>query len=193
MNVKHDREKVIQTASGLFSEKGYTALGVDEIIKKTGMTKGAFYNAFGSKEAFLLEALTKYSESNTQRIERKLQSRSDLKAAVQLEQFYLEMLDMQDQIEHKGCLINNMMTELSGINENVTCAINSHFDTIIENLIPIITQGQAEGDLKTTMSAQEMAELIHSSFYGILNRLKSKGDTEASKKLFKILISVIKN
>jgi len=57
VNVKHDRNKVLQTATGLFCEKGYSALGVDEILKQTGMTKGAFYNAFRSKEAFLLETL----------------------------------------------------------------------------------------------------------------------------------------
>jgi TetR/AcrR family transcriptional repressor of nem operon len=193
VNVKHDRNKVLQTATGLFSEKGYTALGVDEILKQTGMTKGAFYNAFGSKESFLLETLELYSEKNTQRLLNKLTPQVELKAIEQLEQFYIEMLEMQDRINHRGCLVNSMMTELGGLNPNITDAINTHFETIIKSIVPIIQQAQNEGDLVSTISAEEIAEVLHSSFYGILNRLKSNRNKESSKKIFKILINLIKH
>jgi len=85
-----------------------------------------------------------------------------------------------------------MMIELSGINPNVTDAINTHFEIIIENITPTIQQAQNEEDLINTISAEEIAEILHSSFYGILNRLKSKGNTEFSKNIFKILINVFK-
>ncbi|MGL1886001.1 MAG: TetR/AcrR family transcriptional regulator [Reichenbachiella sp.] len=192
MNVKHDKKKVLQKATELFSAKGYTALGVDEILKQTGMTKGAFYNSFVSKEAFLLEALELYSEHNTQRLLIKLAPREGLKAIAQLEQFYLEMLEMQDSINHKGCLVNNMMTELGGINHNITQAINRHFETIIKNILPTIRLAQNAGDLVNAISAEEIAEVIHSSFYGVLNRLKSNRNSESSKKTLKILFNVIK-
>jgi TetR/AcrR family transcriptional repressor of nem operon len=192
VNVKHDRHKVLQTATGLFSEKGYSALGVDEILKHTGMTKGAFYNAFGSKEAFLLETLAIYSDKNTQRLVSKLAPQDGVKAIDQLELFYIEMFDMQDSINHKGCLVNSMMAELSGINPNVTDAINTHFETIVKSLAPTVQDAQNEGDLIDTISADEIAEIFHSSFYGMLNRLKSKGDTASSKNIFRILINAFK-
>ena len=37
----------------LFAEKGYEAVGVNEICKETGMSKGAFYHAFETKDGFL--------------------------------------------------------------------------------------------------------------------------------------------
>lgn len=192
MNVKHDRTKVLETATGLFCDKGYTALGINEILKQTGMTKGAFYNAFVSKETFLLETLTLYSDKNTQRMITKLAPNNELKAIDHLEQFYVEMLDMQDRINYQGCLINNMMTELSGISPAITDAINLHFESILKKLVPTIKQAQNEGDLLKTNSAKEIAELLHAAFYGILNRLKSNGKTESSKNLFKILINAFK-
>ena len=60
MNIKHDKEQVLKTGVDLFWIKGYHSLGVDEICKLTGMTKGAFYNAFKSKENFLLKAIEVY-------------------------------------------------------------------------------------------------------------------------------------
>ena len=129
---------MLQTATDLFCEKGYTALGVDEILKQTGMTKGAFYNAFGSKEAFLLETLSFYSENNSQRLINKLTVKKGQKAVDQLEKFYLEMLHMQDKINYRGCLVNCMMTELSGTKPKVASAINSHFSGILQLIIPIV-------------------------------------------------------
>ena len=49
MNIKHDKENVLKIGLGMFCNKGYNSLGIDEICKVTGMTKGAFYNAFKSK------------------------------------------------------------------------------------------------------------------------------------------------
>jgi TetR/AcrR family transcriptional repressor of nem operon len=171
VNVKHNRKQVLQIATGLFCEKGYTALGVDEILKQTGMTKGAFYNAFGNKESFVLEALSLYSEENVNRLVRNLEPKPG----------------------HKGCLVNSMMTELSGTNPSIANATNMHFNGILKNIVPTVQQAQNEGSLTKTISTEEMAEILHSSFYGILNRLKSHRSTEASMNLFRILINAFKN
>jgi TetR/AcrR family transcriptional repressor of nem operon len=193
VNVKHNRKQVLQIATGLFCEKGYTALGVDEILKQTGMTKGAFYNAFGNKESFVLEALSLYSEENVNRLVRNLEPKPGQPAVDRLEQFYLEMLEIQDKINHKGCLVNSMMTELSGTNPSIANATNMHFNGILKNIVPTVQQAQNEGSLTKTISTEEMAEILHSSFYGILNRLKSHRSTEASMNLFRILINAFKN
>jgi TetR/AcrR family transcriptional repressor of nem operon len=55
MNIKHDKEKVLKKGVELFWCKGYNNLGVEEICKSTGITKGSFYNSFKSKENLELE------------------------------------------------------------------------------------------------------------------------------------------
>lgn len=57
--IKHPtvrRAELIAVARALFFEKGYDATSVDEIIGRAGLSKGAFYYYFPSKEA-ALEAL----------------------------------------------------------------------------------------------------------------------------------------
>ena len=57
--IKHPtirRAELIAVARALFFEKGYEATSVDEIISRAGLSKGAFYYYFPSKEA-ALEAL----------------------------------------------------------------------------------------------------------------------------------------
>jgi AcrR family transcriptional regulator len=45
------RQKILDAARDLFSEVGYAAAGLGEIIERAGMTKGALYHHFDSKEA----------------------------------------------------------------------------------------------------------------------------------------------
>ena len=51
-----NREILLETALSLFYEKGYDAVGVQEIVDQAGVTKPTLYYYFGSKRG-LLEAL----------------------------------------------------------------------------------------------------------------------------------------
>jgi len=44
-------QKILNAAIDLFSEVGYAAAGLGEIIERVGMTKGALYHHFDSKDA----------------------------------------------------------------------------------------------------------------------------------------------
>jgi len=52
---KHDR--IVQEASRLFRERGFEDVTVAEVMKKAGLTHGAFYSHFESKEALMAAAV----------------------------------------------------------------------------------------------------------------------------------------
>ncbi|MDI6873053.1 TetR family transcriptional regulator [Candidatus Solincola sp.] len=49
------RQRIYKTAIDLFARKGYENVSVDEICRRLGMTKGAFYAHFRSKDQIILE------------------------------------------------------------------------------------------------------------------------------------------
>lgn len=51
------RENILMTASQLFAKSGYEATAVAEICQQTGISKGAFYHHFSSKQAIFLQLL----------------------------------------------------------------------------------------------------------------------------------------
>ena len=53
-----NRRKIIGAASRLFRERGIAATGVDAITTDAGLTHGAMYSQFGSKEAIAAEAIS---------------------------------------------------------------------------------------------------------------------------------------
>ncbi len=54
------RDKIMETAFISFLDKGFEGVSLNGIIKNTGMTKGAFYHYFSSKEVLLKEVMRKY-------------------------------------------------------------------------------------------------------------------------------------
>ncbi|MFE5138741.1 TetR/AcrR family transcriptional regulator [Streptomyces fagopyri] len=54
---QENRQYVVATASRLFREKG-TAVSIADLMKASGLTHGAFYKQFASKEELVDEAIT---------------------------------------------------------------------------------------------------------------------------------------
>ena len=51
------RERLLEAAAEVFSEKGYDRAGVQEIARRAGFTTGAIYGRFTGKSDLLLEAI----------------------------------------------------------------------------------------------------------------------------------------
>lgn len=58
------REKILESASALFSQKGFEGVSIDDVMKRAGMTRGAFYAHFSSKEDLYAHALRNVSEQS---------------------------------------------------------------------------------------------------------------------------------
>jgi AcrR family transcriptional regulator len=51
------RDRILETAYELFARSGIQAIGVDEIIRRSGVAKATFYHHFASKDDLVLEFL----------------------------------------------------------------------------------------------------------------------------------------
>ena len=54
------RNHILETAIHLFSKTGYDATGVAEICQAAGVSKGAFYHHFPTKQSVFMEVLNSY-------------------------------------------------------------------------------------------------------------------------------------
>ena len=54
------RHRILEAATHLFSKTGYDATGVAEICQTAGVSKGAFYHHFPTKQAVFMELLNSY-------------------------------------------------------------------------------------------------------------------------------------
>jgi TetR/AcrR family transcriptional repressor of nem operon len=62
-----NRETVINVASRLFREHGFDGIGLKDLMKGAGLTQGAFYKQFASKDDLAAQASRRALESATHR------------------------------------------------------------------------------------------------------------------------------
>lgn len=58
------RARIIESARRLFNRHGFEQISIDRIMSDAGLTRGGFYNHFGSKDELYAEAVTSYVTCN---------------------------------------------------------------------------------------------------------------------------------
>lgn len=89
------RQKLIDAAAVLFRERGFRATTLDQVAEQAGLTKGAVYSNFASKEELLLAACEKFAVTpDLSAFEDSDQSLED-----QLRQFVVDAVQLLDSPE----------------------------------------------------------------------------------------------
>lgn len=130
-----NRDSLLQAASRLFREKGIDGVGVAEIAKEAGLTHGALYKHFPSKDVLAAEAFTYAAAS-------KAYSKSDRK------QSFEERLDAMFSIEHRnnladGCPMTASASEIARQETKVAASFTHVFQEAITNLETSIEGGMS--------------------------------------------------
>ena len=73
---------ILKTACKLFSQHGYDAVGVQEIIETSGFTKPTLYHYFGSKEGLLKAILEHYLDLYHQQLVEPFQYSGDIQTSL---------------------------------------------------------------------------------------------------------------
>lgn len=193
MNIKHDKEKVINGGMELFWKKGYKSVGINEICNVTGMTKGAFYNKFNGKEQFLNETIKLYGKINSKLIKEYFQAHNKLSNYDKLLKFYSDLFLRQPKINFIGCFVNNIMLEMGILNQNIGHVSSKVYETFINDIEPIVKKAQDENEITDTISSKNITELLQSSFYGSLTRVQSSRNYKQGISLIKILLNSLKS
>jgi TetR/AcrR family transcriptional repressor of nem operon len=52
------RQRILRSARRLFNRRGFVEVTIDDVMADAGLTRGGFYNHFGTKEELYVEAIT---------------------------------------------------------------------------------------------------------------------------------------
>lgn len=155
---KHPEETVhliLDVAFRLFIEKGYENTSIQDIIDNLGgLSKGAIYHHFKSKEELLI-AVTDRMTSESNQMLAVIRDRSDLTGKEKLKTIFRESINRPVQ--------DDIFTVAPDFHNNPKLLFSLLHDTI-ENaapnyILPIIQQGISDGSIKTDYPKQ-LAELI---------------------------------
>lgn len=117
------RQQLIRAGLAFLTERGYSSVGVDEVLRQAGVPKGSFYHYFPSKAAFGLSLVEAYRAYFASKLDRHF-----------LDEAREPLSRLRDFIEdaersmarhgfRRGCLVGNLGQEMSALPEEFRAAL----------------------------------------------------------------------
>ena len=127
--------------------KGFSAVGLNEVLAAAQVPKGSFYHYFGSKEVFGEEMLKKYFEDYLAELETVLSSPGSTMAQ-RLMTYWQHWQETQSFFDCQGkCLAVKLGAEVADSSEAMRLALKQGTTGIVTRLRVAIEAGVAEGSL----------------------------------------------
>ncbi len=152
-NVKNTKGKIITAAWDLFYEQGYDDTTVEEIIEKSGTSKGSFYHYFEGKDA-LLGSLSYIFDEEYERLDETFPDKTNsFDKLLYLNSALFSMIEERIDID---LLTRLYSTQLVTKGEK---HLLDNKRTYYKLLRKIVLEGQKNGEITDKMTVNEIVKL----------------------------------
>lgn len=110
------RQRILDTASQLFTERGYELVGINELIDRAAVAKATFYQQFRSKEQLCLEWL-RLEAADSERTNQELLNTPDIGVGDKIRQKYRSLAQYLRGSHFRGCPFSNTAAMVPELNQ----------------------------------------------------------------------------
>ena len=160
------RLTILEAGRDIMARRGFSAVGLTEILAAAGVPKGSFYHYFGSKDAFGVAMLDDYFDGYVAEIA-DVFGRPGLTMAEKLMLYFSNWRGYQNAFECQGrCLAVKLGAEVSDLSEPMRLSLKAGTDRIVALLAGAVESGVAEGSIRTGRPAAEVAASLYHQWLG---------------------------
>ena len=149
-NARNTRSRIVSAAWELFYENGYDDTTVDDIVERSGTSKGSFYHYFAGKDALLSSLSTLFDEKYQALTETLPPEMDSFDALIYLNHELFFMIENSVSLELLARLLS---TQLITTSEKHLMDHNRYYFRLLRK---ICAQGQQAGQLRSDISVNEM-------------------------------------
>ena len=181
------RRKILTESKTLVLNNGFSGTSIDQILEKTGITKGAFFYHFKTKNDLARALMEKFAEEDMSHMEWALQETEQQKDVPldRLLQFIQLFIDMMSNLKdpHPGCLYASYNHESNSFDEETMHLIS---DTILawrNTMESLIKNVLKDYDMVLKEDTKSLADAFTVIFEGgfILSKTLNEADLTAKQ------------
>lgn len=141
------RQHLLDTGHRMMVVKGFTGVGLNEILQAASVPKGSFYHYFKSKEQYGQSLLEDYFRTYLANMDERFAVRGNT-ARERLMGYWQKWLDSYcEPCDEQKCLVVKLSAEVADLSESMRITLRDGSDQIIERIAGCIEQGQRDGSL----------------------------------------------
>ena len=160
------RSAILSVGQAIMGRKGYSAVGLAEILSEAGVPKGSFYHYFGSKDAFGEAMVAAYFEEYLAEMDEIL-STPEASGADRLMHYFANWRENQAAFDCQGrCLAVKLGAEVSDLSEPMRLALKSGTSGIISRLESALKAALVDGSVKFDGDARDVAASLYNLWLG---------------------------
>lgn len=181
-DLEKSRKEILEVAFAEVFQHGFQGVSVDDIVKKTSMTKGAFYHHFPTKlelgyalvddviKPMIIDRWVKPLENYENPLEGILQRIKVLIGKAPAGELKL------------GCPLNNLVQEMAPLDSKFKARLQVALNLWISEMDKQLKRAKKSGYLKSDVNTRQVAHFVvmaHEGFYGMLKGLEDPRAFEA--------------
>jgi TetR/AcrR family transcriptional regulator, transcriptional repressor for nem operon len=159
------KRRLLEAGLELLLRQGFSGLGVQDILDRTGIPKGSFYHHFKSKEDMALQAVELYTSIGQELLARCLQP-DGRPALERIRDFFQQLTEFYGTQGYLGCLLGALGQELAGVNEVFRRKIEECMSSLVAGIADGLEQARLEGDLPIDTNPRHLADVLLNAWEG---------------------------
>lgn len=185
------RDKLLQSAFCEIHRQGFQAASIANILQDTGLTKGALYHHFPTKQALGLAVIDEVIKERLEGLIFKPLRESERPVEMLLE--IIATIDKKVPADFimLGCPLNNLMQEMSPLDELFQARIGGVLGVWKETVEGALKRGQKQGEIRAEVDYKAAALFVVSAWEGCIGVAKSMQSPEVFGICMKQLYSYV--
>jgi len=188
------RQKILETGHALVLQKGFVGVGLQEVLKASGVPKGSFYYYFPSKEAFGCDLLQQYVEGYLALMDQLLAA--DLPdGRTRLMRYWGAWLAGAEDPARgwaEDCLVVKLAAEVADLSEDMRQVLSEGTEALIARIAQMIEEARADGSLPLGGApASGLAQMLYQMWLGAALLSKLSRDRAPMRQAYEATLALL--
>lgn len=176
-----DQEKALHKAVHIFSQQGYAATSIDELMRVMDVGRQSMYDTFGDKWVLFLKALEMYVTQSVHSINVELEKPGPALGAVR--NALIAFSERSDLSSTDGCMGLNAISEFGQRNADVTRIIRNAARVQRQTLMRVLNRAKIQSELSSDADLDSMADFFDCTLAGMRMAAKAGKSRKALRNI----------
>lgn len=184
-----DENVVLERAMNLFWERGYTALGLAELLTAMGISRQSLYDTFGSKRQLFIRTIEYYRATQLAAALALLEREGSPLENVKDVMRFFEGLASDSRC--RGCLVANALVEVGPHDEEIAGLLGETLELLRTSIEKALQQAQQRSELPAGRSPLELSRALTNAMVGMAVTGKLRLGASALREIYAGTLSLL--